>query len=453
MKEYRTMEEKKLLFSNQDLRKLILPLVVDQFLQSFVGLADSIMVASVGEAAVSGVSLIDTVMVLIINIFTALATGGAVIAGQFIGKKKTEMACRSINQLLSFILKASLAVMLLGYLGRNVITHVVFGKIEADVLYNCNVYLLIVFASIPMIALYNAGAAAFRAMGNSSVAMKTSMLMNAINLSGNAVLIYGLHRGVEGVAIPTLVSRTVACIVMLILLNNQTHTIHIYHPFSFRTDWSLLKKILYIGIPNGLENSMFQLGKILVLSIVTGFGTASIAANAVSNNVATFAVLPGMAMGFAMLTVVSQCVGAGDYEQVTYYTKKLLKIIYIASFAMNILVVLAVPFVVGIYGLSEEASNYARQILIYHSICVVTIWPLSFSLPNTLRAAADVKYTMGMSILSMWIFRIGFSVVLGIYLDMGVFGVWVAMTIDWFFRAVCFVVRFVRGKWKHASLV
>ena len=198
---------------------------------------------------------------------------------------------------------------------------------------------------------------------------------------------------------------------------------------------------------------MFQLGKILVLSIVTGFGTASIAANAVSNNVATFAVLPGMAMGFAMLTVVSQCVGAGDYEQVTYYTKKLLKIIYIASFAMNILVVLAVPFVVGIYGLSEEASNYARQILIYHSICVVTIWPLSFSLPNTLRAAADVKYTMGMSILSMWIFRIGFSVVLGIYLDMGVFGVWVAMTIDWFFRAVCFVVRFVRGKWKHASLV
>ena len=314
------MEEKKLLFSNQDLRKLILPLVVDQFLQSFVGLADSIMVASVGEAAVSGVSLIDTVMVLIINIFTALATGGAVIAGQFIGKKKTEMACRSINQLLSFTLKVSLAVMLLGYLGRNVITHVVFGKIEADVLYNCNVYLLIVFASIPMIALYNAGAAAFRAMGNSSVAMKTSMLMNAINLCGNAVLIYGLHRGVEGVAIPTLVSRTVACIVMLILLNNQTHTIHIYHPFSFRTDWSLLKKILYIGIPNGLENSMFQLGKILVLSIVTGFGTASIAANAVSNNVATFAVLPGMAMGFAMLTVVSQCVGAGDYEQVTYYT-------------------------------------------------------------------------------------------------------------------------------------
>ena len=447
------MEEKKRLFSNQDLRRLILPLVVDQFLQSFVGLADSVMVASVGEAAVSGVSLIDTVMVLVINIFSALATGGAVIAGQFIGKKRTEMACKATNQLLSFTLKASLAVMILGYLGRDLITHVIFGKIEADVLYNCNVYLLIVFASIPMIALYNAGAAAFRAMGNSAVAMKTSLLMNAINICGNAVLIYGLHRGVEGVAIPTLVSRTVACIVMLFLLDNQNHMIHIYHPFSFKTDWSLLKKILYIGIPNGLENSMFQLGKILVLSIVTGFGTASIAANAVANNIATFATLPGMAIGFAMLTVVSQCVGAGDYEQVNYYTKKLLKIIYIAAFVVNIFVVAAVPFVVGIYGLSEEASRYARQILIYHSVCVVTIWPLSFSLPNTLRAAADVKYTMGMSILSMWIFRIGFSVLLGVYLEMGVFGVWVAMTIDWLFRSICFVIRYVRGKWKHASLV
>ena len=449
----RKMDRKKLFFSNADLRKLILPLVVDQFLQAFVGLADSVMVSSVGEAAVSGVSLIDTVMVLIINIFTALATGGAVIAGQLLGKKRTEMACKATNQLLAFTLKASLAVMILGYLGRNLITHVIFGNIEADVLYNCNVYMMIVFASIPMIALYNAGAAAFRAMGNSSVAMKTSLLMNAINICGNAILIYGLHRGVEGVAIPTLVSRTVACIVMLIMLNDQKHMVHIYHPFSFKTDWFLLKKILYIGIPNGLENSMFQLGKIMVLSIVTGFGTASIAANAVSNNVATFATLPGMAIGFAMLTVVSQCVGAGDFEQVKYYTKKLIRIIYISALAINVLVVLAVPFVVSIYGLSEEASSYARQILFYHSACVVTIWPLSFSLPNTLRAAADVKFTMGLSIFSMWVFRIGFSVVLGVYFHMGVFGVWVAMTIDWLFRSICFVTRYIRGKWKHAALV
>ena len=447
------MDTKNRFFSNADLCKLIVPLIIDQFLQAFVGLADSIMVASVGEAAVSGVSLIDTIMVLILNIFTALATGGAVIAGQFLGKKRDEMACKSTNQLISFTLKASLVVMLLCYLGRNFITHVVFGKIEADVMYNCNVYMMIVFASIPMTALYNAGAAIYRAMGNSAVAMKISMLMNAINLGGNALLIFVFHRGVEGVAIPTLVSRTVACVIMMFLMNNQKHTLHLYHPFSFKTDWALLKKILYIGVPNGLENSMFQLGKILVLSIVTGFGTASIAANAVSNNVATFAVLPGMSVGFAILTVGAQCVGAGDYEQVRYYTKKLMKIVYASLFAANILVVLAVPYIIRIYGLSAEASQYAHKILIYHSICAVTIWPLSFSLPNTLRAAADVTYTMILSIISMWIFRIGFSVVLGVYCHMGVFGVWVAMTIDWLFRAVCFSIRYLRGKWKHAALV
>lgn len=411
------------------------------------------MVASVGEAAVSGVSLIDTIMVLILNIFTALATGGAVIAGQFLGKKRDEMACKSTNQLISFTLKASLIIMLLCYLGRNFITHVVFGKIEADVMYNCNVYMMIVFASIPMTALYNAGAAIYRAMGNSAVAMKISMLMNVINLGGNALLIFVFHRGVEGVAIPTLVSRTVACVIMMFLMNNQKHTLHLYHPFSFKTDWGLLKKILYIGVPNGLENSMFQLGKILVLSIVTSFGTASIAANAVSNNVATFAILPGMSVGFAILKVGAQCVGAGDYEQVRYYTKKLMKIVYVSLFAANILVVLAVPYIIKIYGLSAEASQYAHKILIYHSICAVTIWPLSFSLPNTLRAAADVTYTMILSIISMWIFRIGFSVVLGVYCHMGVFGVWVAMTIDWLFRAVCFSIRYLRGKWKHAALV
>jgi len=447
------MDTKNRFFSNADLCKLIVPLIIDQFLQAFVGLADSIMVASVGEAAVSGVSLIDTIMVLILNIFTALATGGAVIAGQFLGKKRDEMACKSTNQLISFTLKASLIIMLLCYLGRNFITHVVFGKIEADVMYNCNVYMMIVFASIPMTALYNAGAAIYRAMGNSAVAMKISMLMNVINLGGNALLIFVFHRGVEGVAIPTLVSRTVACVIMMFLMNNQKHTLHLYHPFSFKTDWGLLKKILYIGVPNGLENSMFQLGKILVLSIVTSFGTASIAANAVSNNVATFAILPGMSVGFAILTVGAQCVGAGDYEQVRYYTKKLMKIVYVSLFAANILVVLAVPYIIKIYGLSAEASQYAHKILIYHSICAVTIWPLSFSLPNTLRAAADVTYTMILSIISMWIFRIGFSVVLGVYCHMGVFGVWVAMTIDWLFRAVCFSIRYLRGKWKHAALV
>lgn len=436
------------LFSRNDLVRLIIPLIVDQFLQVAVGLSDSIMVARVGEAAVSGVSLVDTVMLLIINIFTALATGGAVTAGQYLGRKDPKTGCEATAQLFNFTFLFSIFIMILGYLGQNVILYHVFGKIEPEVMKDSRTYLLIVLSSIPMIAMYNAGAAIFRAMGNSNIAMKTSLLMNSINVFGNALLIFGFHRGVEGVAIPTVVSRGVACVVILILLNNQKHELHILHPYPFKIKWNVLKKILYIGIPNGLENSMFQLGKIAVLSLVSGLGTASLAANAVGNNIANFAILPGMSFGFALLTVCAQCVGAGDFEQVKYYTKHMMRVEYLCLIASNLIVILALPFILSVYNLSDEAAQYANDIILYHAACVVTIWPLSFTLPNTLRAAADVKVTMVLSIISMWVFRFGFSYLLTMVFHMGIFGVWVAMTIDWLVRGIFFVCRYRSGRWQ-----
>ncbi len=436
------------LFSRNDLVRLIIPLIVDQFLQVAVGLSDSIMVARVGEAAVSGVSLVDTVMLLIINIFTALATGGAVIAGQYLGRKDPKTGCEATAQLFNFTFLFSIFIMILGYLGQNVILYHVFGKIEPEVMKDSRTYLLIVLSSIPMIAMYNAGAAIFRAMGNSNIAMKTSLLMNSINVFGNALLIFGFHRGVEGVAIPTVVSRGVACVVILILLNNQKHELHILHPYPFKIKWNVLKKILYIGIPNGLENSMFQLGKIAVLSLVSGLGTASLAANAIGNNIANFAILPGMSFGFALLTVCAQCVGAGDFEQVKYYTKHMMRVEYLCLIASNLIVILALPFILSVYNLSDEAAQYANDIILYHAACVVTIWPLSFTLPNTLRAAADVKVTMVLSIISMWVFRFGFSYLLTMVFHMGIFGVWVAMTIDWLVRGIFFVCRYRSGRWQ-----
>ena len=436
------------LFSRNDLVRLIIPLIVDQFLQVAVGLSDSIMVARVGEAAVSGVSLVDTVMLLIINIFTALATGGAVIAGQYLGRKDPKIGCEATAQLFNFTFLFSIFIMILGYLGQNVILYHVFGKIEPEVMKDSRTYLLIVLSSIPMIAMYNAGAAIFRAMGNSNVAMKTSLLMNSINVFGNALLIFGFHRGVEGVAIPTVVSRGVACVVILVLLNDQKHELHILHPYPFKIKWNVLRKILYIGIPNGLENSMFQLGKIAVLSLVSGLGTASLAANAVGNNIANFAILPGMSFGFALLTVCAQCVGAGDFEQVKYYTKHMMRVEYLCLIASNLIVILALPFILSVYNLSDEAAQYANDIILYHAACVVTIWPLSFTLPNTLRAAADVKITMVLSIISMWVFRFGFSYLLTMVFHMGIFGVWVAMTIDWLVRGIFFVCRYRSGRWQ-----
>lgn len=437
------------LFDNQALKALIIPLLIEQVLSITVGVADSMMVASAGEAAVSAVSLVDTVFVLLINLFAALATGGAVICGQYLGHNRPDMSQKAAEQLILFTAFFSVVVMTLAYICRPFILNVVFGSIEQDVMRNCNTYLLVVAASIPFIALYNTGAALFRSMGDSKTAMYMALIMNGINLTGNAILIYGLKMGVAGAAVPTLISRIAAAAMILFLLKNPEKPIHISVPFSLRFDFPLLRKILGIGIPNGLENSMFQLGKILVLSMVSGFGTASIAANAVCNSIAMFQILPGSAIGFAVLTVVSRCVGAGSYEQVRYYTKKLLIITYGAKVLINILVLAALPALIQLYNLSPEAAGYTYSVIWYHAACVVTIWPLSFTLPNTLRAASDVRYPMVLSIISMWFFRIGSSWLLGVRLGWGILGIWVAMTIDWFFRAVCFSWRYLGTKWQH----
>ena len=441
------------LFSNRELANLIGPLVIEQLLAVFVGMADSIMVANVGEAAVSGVSLVDNIMILIINIFAALATGGAVVAGQYIGRKDEKSACKAATQLVWFVSLSAVAIMILVYFGKDIILNQVFGHITAEVKGHADIYLLIVTASIPFIALYNGGAAIFRAMGNSQVSMRVSLLMNAINVTGNAILVFGLRIGTAGVAIPTLISRMVAAIVITVLLCNQTRILHIERTLKFRFDGRMIRKILAIGVPNGLENSMFQLGKILVLSLVSTFGTYAIAANAVSNAIALFQILPGMAISLAITTVISQCVGANDYEQVHYYLKKLLVIIYVAMAGTVALIFLALPLILKAYNLSDQTAAAATNIIHFHGISAMIIWPLSFALPAAYRAAGDAKACMYTSIVSMWIFRIGFSYLVGKYMGLGVFGVWVAMVIDWVVRAICFIIRYFNGKWKHGAIV
>lgn len=441
------------LFSNRELANLIGPLVIEQLLAVFVGMADSIMVANVGEAAVSGVSLVDNIMILIINIFAALATGGAVVAGQYIGRKDEKSACKAATQLVWFVSLSAVAIMILVYFGKDIILNQVFGHITAEVKGHSDIYLLIVTASIPFIALYNGGAAIFRAMGNSQVSMRVSLLMNAINVTGNAILVFGLRIGTAGVAIPTLISRMVAAIVITVLLCNQTRILHIERTLKIRFDGRMIRKILAIGVPNGLENSMFQLGKILVLSLVSTFGTYAIAANAVSNAIALFQILPGMAISLAITTVISQCVGANDYEQVHYYLKKLLAIIYVAMVGTVALIFLALPLILKAYNLSDQTAAAATNIIHFHGISAMIIWPLSFALPAAYRAAGDAKACMYTSIVSMWIFRIGFSYLVGKYMGLGVFGVWVAMVIDWVVRAICFIIRYFNGKWKHGAIV
>lgn len=442
-----------MLFSKKDLHKLIIPLIVEQLLAVTVGLADSLMVSKVGEAAISAVSLVDSINILLINIFAALATGGAVVAGQYLGSKKPREACKATEQLVLFNMVAGLVIMALMYLMMNFILTKVFGKIEPDVMDYSRRYMMIVMAAVPFIAIYNSGAAILRTMGNSGTSLKISAIMNVVNIAGNAVLVYGFKFGVEGVAIPSLVSRILAAVMVLIILRNQTLTLHFGRPFHIVPDFKMIQKILYIGVPSGVENSMFQLGKILLLSLVSAFGTVQITANAVSNTIAGFEILPGAAIGLAMVTVISRCVGAGDFEQVRYYTKKLMKTAYLWMAAVNIVVTLMLPAIMKVYNLSAETSKETTHILLLHGICAIFIWPMSFTFPNMLRAANDVRYTMIVGVGSMWLCRILCGIVLAKYMKLMAMGIWIAMIMDWIVRSVFFVCRYKSGKWMNRTIL
>lgn len=434
-------------YSNRDLRKLILPLLVEQLLVMLVGMVDTVMISVCGEAAVSGVSLVDTVNILMINVFAALANGGAVVAGHFLGQKRKEDAGKAAWQLMFFAFLSSVAVMIVYLLIHRWILGTVFGSIEQDVYANARSYLLITAVSIPPLAVYNAAAALFRAEGNSRITMLISLLMNALNIVGNYILIYIIPMGTAGAAASTTFSRFVAGIVGFVLIYRNKKDISIKGRITWRLKKDYVKKILYIGLPNSLESSMFQLGKIVLMSLISTLGTSAITANAVSASVTNLNIIPGMAMNMALLSVASYCVGAGDLEQVKYYTRKMVKLTYIFMGAVSLMIIAGVHYILLVYHLTPETYDLARTIICYHALMATLIWTPSFSLPNTLRAAGDVVYPMVTSVITMWVCRIGFAY-LFTWLGMGVIGVWVAMTLDWALRAVLYVIRYKSRKWQ-----
>ena len=439
-----------MLFDNKALKKLIIPFVVEQLLVITVGFADTVMVASVGEAAVSAVSLVDAINILLINIFAALGTGGAVVAAQFIGQGSKDKAKYSAKQLILITALLSVIIMVIVIAFNVPLLHMVFGNVEVDVMKNAEIYFLFSAMSYPFIALYNSGAALFRAIGNSKISMINSAVMNVINIILNAIFIFVFRWGVFGAVLATLIARAVACIVILKMLSHRDNDVCVNDYLHWKFDFMYIKKILAIGIPSGLENGMFQLGKILVQSLIATFGTYSIAANAVSNNLAQMQIIPGMAMSLAM---VGQCVGANDYKQAKYYVKKLLKITYLSMAGLIVVLIIATPSILTFYSLSKETTDLAYQCIFLHAIIAALIWPTSFTFPNALRAANDAKFTMIVSAASMLIFRLCFSYVLGQYMNLGLIGVWIAMFIDWGVRCIFFIWRYFSGKWMNRQLV
>mgnify|MGYP003055091169 FL=1 len=429
------------------MRKLIIPLILEQTLAITVGMADTMMISSAGEAAVSGVSLVDMFNNLIISVLAALATGGAVVTSQCIGAGRREEACRSARQLVFTEAAITIGISVLVLLFHRQILGLFFGQIEADVMQNAIIYLIISVFSFPLLAVYDSCAALYRSMGNAQITLKISLLMNVINVVGNAIGVYVLKLGVAGVAIPSLVSRGVAGVVLFTLLHNPDNLVFLTRG-KFKVDGTIVKRILFIGIPSGIENGIFQLGRVLVVSIIAAFGTSQIAANGVANSLDSMGCIVGQAMSLAMITVIGRCVGAGEEGQVRYYTKKLLGETYFYTAVINSIILLLLPWILQIYGLGEETTRLSYILVMIHDGMAIFLWPASFVLPNMLRACNDVKYTMVVSIFSMITFRIGFRYVFGVHMGWMAVGVWAAMVIDWVFRVLCFVGRYLAGTWR-----
>lgn len=429
-------------FTKSDLKRLIIPLLIEQTLAILVGLLDVLMVSYFGDTAVSGVSLSDMINVLLINIFSALATGGAVVISQAIGKKAIKDANKACNQLITISLFIGLIIMILTLTLGKQILNLLYGHVETAVMDASLTYLRITSISFPFLAVYNSSAAIYRSIGNSKVSMSVSIIMNIINCVGNAILVYGVKMGVAGVAIPTVISRGVACIIILCLLINKKQMLHLNLIDLVKLDFKTIGTILKYGIPSAIENGLFQLGRILVVSLISLYPTFQVSANSVANTFDSLGCIPGSAMNLAMITVVGQMIGAKDYKMARYYTNKLLKLTYIMTIGLNIIICATIPLCVKAYNISPEAQELTIYLVLIHDGFAMLLWPAAFTLPNALRASNDVVFTMVVSVLSMFIFRIGFSYLFHYTLALGALGVWIAMVIDWLAKAIVFIIRY-----------
>lgn len=485
----------KIKFDRKFLIKLVIPLIIEQILAVMVGMADMIMVRDAGETAVSGISLVNTIANLIIYVFAALATGGAVVASQSLGAKKKDTALTVSNQLILICFVTGLVFAIASAIFDRQILMLIYGNAEEAVMDAAVVYFFINAFSFPFLAVYNGSTALFRSMGNSKLSMYVSTVMNLLNIIGNTIFVYGFKMGVEGVAYSTVISRALACVYLFFVLRDQKLELHIDKYCRLGFDFGIIKSILRIGIPSGVDNAMFQIGKLFTQALITSFGTASLSANACATTIELLATIPASATGLAITTVVGQCVGAGDYNAAKFYGKKLLKSAYLMLWLENIVILFIAPQIAWLYGLSAEGTWLATLLIRLHSICAMVMWPCAWSMNAMFRASGDVKYLMVSSMVIMWVFRIGLAYVIGGWLmskwgidigtiknaagevinsagkvigvtgaknfdvgqtvtvTMGVVGVWIAMFIDWFARCVNNLWRLHSGRWMKKAVV
>ena len=446
------MDSVKNRFSNKYLAKLIAPLVISTLLSSSVGIIDTLMISSLRESCISGVSLVDQINILILNVFAALATGGAVVTSQLIGAEDEKSASKSAKMLIFSALAISLVIATIGIFFSKGIINLCFSKLDKATHDAALTYFLVTAFSYPIIAVDSCCGALFRSFGKSNYCMYSALLCNLVNIAGNAIAIYVLEWGVFGAAISTLIGRLAGMLITLFWISSKKSPIRIKLFSKFTPDFKMIGRILRIGIPSGFENSFFQLGRLLVVSLIAEYGLVHTTANAMANHLDTFGCIFGSSMNLAVITVIGQCVGARDFDGVKYYAKKLLLIQYAIGSLFYLSTIVFINPILSWFSLDSATTELTRTLVIIHNGSGMFLWPLAFTLPNCLRAANDVRFTMIVSICSMIVCRLGLSYYLHFAFDLGALGVWIAMVVDWICRLSFFVVRFVRAGWKkHCS--
>lgn len=449
----KVLQERGRLFSARDLWLLLIPLIIEQIFTALMGTADTMMVARVGEAAVSGVSLVDAVNNLVIQVMTAMATGGTITCAQYLGARDHKGANRAASQVFLSVVVISIACCVLCVALRKPLLRLIFGQVEDSVMESALTYFLITVLSYPFLGAYYASGALYRAAGNSRLPMLISAIGNVLNVIGNAVFLFVFHWGVMGAALATTLSRVFQCAVLLWFHHKPDQIIVLNHYRDIRPDWKEIRMILRIGIPTGIENGMFQFGRLMVQSTVATLATAEIAAQAVINTLEYFSSMPSMAIGMGLVTIAGQCMGAGRPEEAKRYSIELTLISEALVIGVGILTCVAVDFVSQASGLSAESAKIVHDMIFLIAVVKPFVWPLGFTLSNGMRAAGDVKFSMLVSVLSMWIFRVVLCVVLIRVFGFGVLGVWIAMFVDWTDRALWYLGRFISGKWKDKTVL
>ena len=445
--------DQKHMFSRQALITLIVPVILEQFFTAFMGTVDIIMVGNIGSAAISGVSLVDSINTLIIQVFAALTAGGAILCAQYIGHNDREKANHSARQLLFIITAISTVVCLIFLFIRDPMLRAVFGKIDDDVMSDSKTYFFYTVLSYPFIALFDAGSSIFRVQKNTRLPLLASILANLINVAGNALCIFGLGWGVEGSAIPTLISRIFGALFVLLCLARPNQFVSVRDYLHIRPDPDSIRRILAVGIPSGIENSMFQFGKLAVQSTVSTMGTIAIAAQAMTNSLESLNGIAGMGVGIAMMTVVGQCIGRGRKDEAVYYIKKMTlyaEIIIIMSCALFF--VLTKP-ITALAGMDPASAAMCYSMMCWISIIKPIVWTMSFIPGYGMRAAGDVKFSMTVSCISMWVSRVALCIFLVHQFHFGPMAVWIGMFTDWTVRGICFFFRFHSRKWLRHRLI